>query len=162
MTWFCRWTELILHPIDISMHKIVMNHIFPFDGFRTRSLWYICVLYTGKGKGKVIHRTGHEGPKGESRYSYSFFNLVARWGGWSTPCPARFTTGKSRYALSRKLGGPQDRSGRVRKILPPPGFEPQTVQSVASRCTDWAIPAQFAYHIPNIIPFSQDISQQQR
>jgi hypothetical protein len=29
----------------------------------------------------------------------------------------------------------------VRKISPPPGFDPRTVQPVASRYTDWAIPA---------------------
>jgi len=39
--------------------------------------------------------------------------------------------GKTRYSLYRKLGGFQDRSGRVRKISPPPGFDPQTVQPVA-------------------------------
>jgi hypothetical protein len=37
--------------------------------------------------------------------------------------------------------GPQGRSGRVRKISPPPGFDPRTVQPVASRCTDYAISA---------------------
>ena len=36
---------------------------------------------------------------------------------------------------------PQGRSGRVRKISPPPGFDPRTVQPVVSRYTDWAIPA---------------------
>ena len=36
---------------------------------------------------------------------------------------------------------PQGRSGRVRKVSPPPGFDPQTVQPVASRYTDCAIPA---------------------
>ena len=46
-----------------------------------------------------------------------------------------------RYPLYRKLGGPQARSGRVRKISPPPGFDTQTVQPVASRCTDYVIPA---------------------
>ena len=50
----------------------------------------------------------------------------------------RFTPGKeTRYPLYRRLGG----SGRVRRISPPPGFEPRTVQQVASRYTDWAIPA---------------------
>jgi hypothetical protein len=33
------------------------------------------------------------------------------------------------------------RSGRVRKISPPLGFDPQTVQPVASRYTDCAAPA---------------------
>jgi len=40
--------------------------------------------------------------------------------------------------LCRRLGGPQGRSGQVRKILPPPGFDPRTVQPVASRYTDYA------------------------
>ena len=47
----------------------------------------------GKSRGKVHHRTGHEGPEGEQRYNYSFFNLGARWGGWPTPRPGRFTPG---------------------------------------------------------------------
>jgi hypothetical protein len=33
------------------------------------------------------------------------------------------------------------RSGRMRKISPPPWLDPQTVQPVASRYTDYAIPA---------------------
>ena len=45
---------------------------------------------------------------------------------------------KTRYLLYRRLGGPQGRSGQVRKISPPPGFDPRTFQSVASRYTDWA------------------------
>jgi hypothetical protein len=39
------------------------------------------------------------------------------------------------------VGGPQGRSGRIQKILPPPAFDPQTVQLLASRYTDWAVPA---------------------
>jgi len=42
------------------------------------------------------------------------------------------------------IGGwvdPHGRSGRVRKILPPPEFDPRIVQPVASRYRDWAIPA---------------------
>ena len=46
--------------------------------------------------------------------------------------------GKTRYPLYRRLGGPQGRSGQVRKISPSPGFDPRTVQSVASRYTDYA------------------------
>jgi len=40
---------------------------------------------------------------------------------------------KTRYPLYRRLGGPQGSSGRVRKISPPPGFDPRIVQLVASR-----------------------------
>ena len=54
---------------------------------------------------------------------------------------AALPSGKTRYPLYRRLGGPQDRSGRVRKISPPPAFDPRTVQPVASRYTDCAIPA---------------------
>ena len=46
--------------------------------------------------------------------------------------------GKTRYPLNRRLGRPQGRSGKVRKISPPPGFDPRTVQPVASRSTDYA------------------------
>ena len=49
--------------------------------------------------------------------------------------------GKTRYPLYRRLGGPQGWSGQVQKISPPPGFDSRTVQPVASRYTDWAIPA---------------------
>jgi hypothetical protein len=46
--------------------------------------------------------------------------------------------GKTSYSLYRRLGGPQGRSGQVRKISPPLGFDARTVQPVASRYTDWA------------------------
>ena len=38
--------------------------------------------------------------------------------------------GKTQYPLYRRLGGAQGWSGRVRKILPPLGFDPWAVQSV--------------------------------
>ena len=57
------------------------------------------------------------------------------------PHHSHFTPGKvTQYPLYRRLGGPQGQSGWVRKISPPPGFDPWTVQPVASRYTDWAIP----------------------
>ena len=55
--------------------------------------------------------------------------------------PAALPPRKTRSRLYRRLGGPHSRSGRVRKISPPPGFYPRTVQPVASRYTDWAIAA---------------------
>jgi len=48
-------------------------------------------------------------------------------------------SGKNRYRLCRRLGGPLGRAGRVRKISPPLEFDPWTVQSVESRCTDQLI-----------------------
>ena len=44
----------------------------------------------------------------------------------------------TQYPLYRRLSGPQGRSGQVRKISFPPGFDLRTVQPVASRYTDYA------------------------
>jgi hypothetical protein len=52
--------------------------------------------------------------------------------------PAGLPAVKTRYPLYRRLGGPQGRSGQVRKISPPPEFGPRTVQPVGSRYTDYA------------------------
>jgi hypothetical protein len=54
--------------------------------------------------------------------------------------PATLTPGKTRYPLCRRLGGLQGRSGRVRKISPPKGFDPRTVQPMASRYINRATP----------------------
>jgi hypothetical protein len=55
--------------------------------------------------------------------------------------PAALPPEKTQYLLYRRRGWPQGQSKRVRKILPPPGFDPLTAQSVASRYTVCAIPA---------------------
>jgi len=52
-----------------------------------------------------------------------------------TPCM------ETRYSVYREFDGPQGRSGRLQKISPPTECDPRTVQPVASRYTDWAIPA---------------------
>jgi hypothetical protein len=44
------------------------------------------------------------------------------------------------FPLYRGLGGPQGRSGWVRKISSAPGFDPLTVLLVASRCMGYTIP----------------------
>ena len=56
--------------------------------------------------------------------------------------PAALPPGKARYPLYRRLGGPQGPSGRVRKISTPSGFDPRTIQPVASHHTDRAVPAR--------------------
>ena len=70
-------------------------------------------------------------------------------GGWSTRRLGRFAPGNDPVPIYRRLGVPQGRSGRMRKISPSPGFYSQTVQPVASCCTDYAILAhkvsQFLY-----------------
>ena len=61
--------------------------------------------------------------------------------------PTVLPSRKTQYPLYRRLGGPLGRSGRVRKISPPPGFDPRTIQPVVSRYTDWAIPARYSLSI---------------
>jgi hypothetical protein len=61
--------------------------------------------------------------------------------------PAALPPGMTRYPLYRRLGRPQARSGRVLKISPPPGFDPRTLQLVASHYTDYAIPAFWCFSI---------------
>jgi len=73
--------------------------------------------------------------------------------GWAinTTVPAALPPG--RRPCTHCIGGwvgPQGRSGWVRKISPPPRFDPRTVQPVVSRYTDWAIPAHVNYIVFNI------------
>ena len=104
-----------------------------------------------KGKGKFPTRAGHEGPERGKMYSSTLSSTSALDGGvWSTPLPGRLPLGKTRYPLYRRLGGPQSRSRQVRKISSPPGFDPRTVQPVASRYTDCAIPVPILRWILNM------------
>ena len=97
-----------------------------------------CLMYKSTSKGKGHHvqalrlstgRTAHRGSRG---IDLPFLDHGARrgWGVSVTPRPL-FTPGKTRYPLYRRLGGPQGRSGQVRKILPPPGLDPRTIQPIA-------------------------------
>jgi hypothetical protein len=65
------------------------------------------------------------------------------WVGGQRHPLAAFPPGKNQYPLYRWLGGPQSQSGLVRKISPPPGFDPWTVHPITSRYTDWAILAHW-------------------
>jgi len=84
-------------------------------------------------------------------YSSTLFLTSAQDGvGGQRHAPAALTPGKTRYLLCRRLGWPQGRSGRVQEISPPPGFDLRTVQPVARRYTDWAIPAPPPHTYTNI------------
>ena len=63
---------------------------------------------------------GHEGPQGGQRYSPTLFQTSAlEMCEGSASRPGRtLPPGKTRYPLYRRLGGPQGRSGQVRKISP--------------------------------------------
>ena len=81
-------------------------------------------------------RTAHRGSRG---IALPFHDHGTRRGWGVNVTPGRsLPPGKTRCQLYRRLGGPQGRSEQVRKISPPPGFDPRTVQPVASRNTDYA------------------------
>ena len=56
--------------------------------------------------------------------------------GGQCQAPAALPPGKTRYPLYWRLSGPQGRSGWARKVSLPPGFDPRTVQPVASGYID--------------------------
>ena len=63
-----------------------------------------------KGKGKVHPKTGHE-------YSSTLSLTSALDGvGGQRHALAALPPGNARYPLYRRMGGPQDRSGQVRKV----------------------------------------------
>jgi hypothetical protein len=100
-----------------------------------------CTMGTGSfpgiKSGRDVHRASV--PVQGCALTYFFHNHGSRrgWEDSVTPRPL-FTSGKNRYPLYRRLCGPHGRSGEVRKISPPLGFDPRTVQPVASGCTDLA------------------------
>jgi hypothetical protein len=69
-------------------------------------------------------------------YSSTLRLTSALDGGGQLHVLAVLPPGNTQYQLYRRLGGPQGRSGRVRKISPPPGFDLRTVQPVASCYTN--------------------------
>ena len=81
-------------------------------------------------------RTAHRGSRG---IALLFLGHGTRRGEGSGSRPGRsLHPGKTWYPLYRRLGGPQGQSGQVRNISLPPGFNPQAVQPVANRYTDYA------------------------
>jgi hypothetical protein len=112
---------------------------FPFflrESERDKSQWY-----EGKSKGKARLITNHEGPEGEYRCNSTLYLTSAIDGvGGQHHASSALPQGMTRYPLYSRLSGPQGRSGRVRKISLPSGFNLRTVQSIVSRYTDWVSP----------------------
>jgi hypothetical protein len=90
-------------------------------------------------------RTGNEGPEGKQRYN-STLSLTSALDevGFQHQTPAALPPGK-KHAAHCKEGwmGPRSLWTGAENLAPPPGFDPRTVQPVASRYTDWAIPAHW-------------------
>jgi len=80
---------------------------------------------------KVRYVTRHEYPEVYYRHSSIFLTLALYGAEWLITRSVRFIPGKRiRSPFYRKLGGPQGRSGGVRKISPLPEFNSKTVQPV--------------------------------
>jgi hypothetical protein len=135
------WGSCTCVPYFLSMRRFELTSVR--HGV-CRRLWY-CDGW----RSKIVHQdwnfTWQKNYRNSQRGGVkvklcSFINLGARWCGCSTLGPGRFTPGKDLVlVLYRRLGGPQGRSGWVRKTSPPPGFDLRTANPVASRSTDWAI-----------------------
>ena len=79
----------------------------------------------------------------KNRYRSTLSSISALDIGWVVNATPRqlYPRKEARYPLYRRLGEPQCRSKRGRKISPTPGFDPGTVKPVASRYTDYVMPA---------------------
>ena len=81
--------------------------------------------------------TGRTAYRGSRGIGLPFHDHSIRSGEGSASRPGHsLPPGKTRCPLDRRLDGPQGRSGQAQKISPPQGFDPRTVQPVASRYTD--------------------------
>jgi len=101
-----------------------------------------CLYSYSTARLKLVHpRTNYECPEWESSYrsTLSLTSVINGVGG-QLHVPAALPPQKTRYLLYRRLGGPQGRSGRVRKISRPPGFDPRAAQPVASRYIELSYP----------------------
>jgi hypothetical protein len=133
-----RWRALVNAAINLRVPQNSGNFL---TGSKPVSFSRRIVLYgVSKWKVKIKVKVPQQTRKPRGRgYSSTLCWPQRKRGGWSVPRPGRFTLGKDPVPLYRRERGLQGQSGRVRKILPPPGFDPRTVQPVASRYTDWAI-----------------------
>jgi len=99
------------------------------DGMASRRLcfpglpWSVYSWTVWSLRKKYYPVTVHEGREGEWIYTSTLSLTSALDGvGGQRHAPAALPPGKTRYQLYRRLGGPQGRSGLVRKISPPAGI----------------------------------------
>ena len=121
--------------------KRIRSTALPFLALRNTRMWVVISSF-GHFKVKVkctllqalrlyTGRTAYRGSRGIA-ILFLDHGTVRVEGSFSRPGRS-LPPGKTRYPLYRRLCGPQGRSGQVQKISSPPGFDPRTVQTVASR-----------------------------
>jgi hypothetical protein len=137
---YCRITSHLGH-CSYTM-SININHRSDCHKFRPTLCLSQGLSHPEENKVKVTLERVTKAQRG-SRGIALLFLYPQRKIGWVVNATSRplYSGKETRYQLYRRLGGPQGRSGRVRKTSPQPGFDPRTVQPVASRYTDCAFPA---------------------
>jgi hypothetical protein len=86
--------KLIHVPLTHSSVCLTWQWIFTVTTLRSVLVWQM-IKHSSRGKAIVHPITGHEGPEGEQMYSSTIsLTSVLDGGGWSTPCPGRFTPRK--------------------------------------------------------------------
>jgi len=127
----------------IQQHNTTQHTLFTYcnNNFNLICLNNTKILHSNKvkkGKCTLVQAmslcTGRTARRRSRGIALLFLDHGTRRGEGSASRPGRFLPpGKTRYPSYRRLGGSQGRSGQVRKISPPPGFDPRAVQPVASR-----------------------------
>ena len=87
-------------------------------------------------KAKINPKQAMKALRGVDAYPYSFFKLGFRGVGDQSNATSALPMEKSECPLITKPDRPQGQFGRVLNISPPQGFDPRTVQPVASRYID--------------------------
>jgi hypothetical protein len=103
-----------------------------------------------KFRGKVHSITDQEDPEGAYMYSFNL-TLASALGRWSTPRPGRFAQGNDPVTTVYESVWDPGPVWTGEENFAPPGFDPRTVQPVASLSTDWAIPAHIYMYIHEIL-----------
>ena len=150
-----KWCPLFsLYPSFLPSVRIFLletNHTYLVQNWRGPYMQRVPVLYGPSGKAILRQSaevecilvqalrlcTGRTADRRSRGIALPFHdNATKRGWGVSVTTGSSLSPRKTQYPLYRRLGGSQGRSGRERKISPPPGFDPRTVQPVASRYTD--------------------------
>ena len=88
LRWYTGTEKCRRYVFSIHMYFILGSLL----GVVNRVHGFTLLTAKGKGKGKVLPRTGHEGPEREQMYSCTLPSTsVLDGGGWSAPRPGRFT-----------------------------------------------------------------------
>jgi hypothetical protein len=74
--------------------------------------------------------------------------------------PATYLWKETRNPLYGRLSEPQGRSRRVQRISRLPGFDPGSVEPIASRYTDCSIPAHYDYKQRSYLPVRKKHGEQ--